>query len=109
MQHKRIMIVEDEGLIAHDIADQLRNGGYDIAGISSSAEDALAVLLNVVPELPREAVGSLYTTNRTLLVLVPTNFHQPISNPYTEGRSGSILAYRGLLWVGRNGERAVSY
>jgi hypothetical protein len=63
-------------------------------------KDALAILLNVVPELPGEAVGPLYTTNGTLLILVPTNFHQPISNPYTEGRSGSILAYRGLLWVG---------
>jgi hypothetical protein len=67
-----------------------------------TTEDALAVLLNVVPELPGEAVGPLYATNRTLLILVPTNLHEPISNPYTEGRSGSILAYRGLLWVGRN-------
>ena len=69
-----------------------------------ATEDALAVLLNLVPELPGEAVGPFYATNGTLLILVPTNFHQPISNPYCEGRSEGILPYRGLLWVGKNPE-----
>jgi hypothetical protein len=36
-----------------------------------ATEDALAVLLNVVPELPGETVGPLYTTNRTLLITCP--------------------------------------
>jgi len=67
-----------------------------------ATEDALAILLNVVPELPGETVGPPYTTNGTLLILVATNFHQPISNPYTEGRSGSfylIVGYYGLAEI----------
>jgi hypothetical protein len=51
--------------------------------------------IHVEPELPGEAIGPLYTTDGTLLIFVPTNLHEPISNPYTEGRSRSTLAWRG--------------
>ena len=48
---KRIMIVEDEALIANDIAGQLQRAGYDIASIASSGEDALAILGESAPHL----------------------------------------------------------
>jgi PAS domain S-box-containing protein len=38
------MIVEDEGLIANDLAGQLGKSGYAVAGISASGEEALAAL-----------------------------------------------------------------
>jgi hypothetical protein len=69
-----------------------------------ATEDALAVLLNVVPELPGETVGPLYTTNRTLLILVPTHLHQPISKGSSEG----TLPWRGLVWGRQNLEIVVS-
>jgi DNA-binding NarL/FixJ family response regulator len=37
----RILIVEDEYLVAMTIEDDLRDAGYDIAGIATSADEAL--------------------------------------------------------------------
>ena len=51
MQQKKVMIVEDEGLIANDIADQLRKGGFEITEICASGEEALASLRNSAPDL----------------------------------------------------------
>src|ERR1700726_1350553 len=45
------MIVEDEGLIANDIADQLRKSGFEITAICSSGEEVLAILPNSAPDL----------------------------------------------------------
>ena len=46
-----IFVVEDEGLIAHDLAASLRKGGYQVAGIANSGEEALRKLSKVSPEL----------------------------------------------------------
>jgi DNA-binding response OmpR family regulator len=45
------MIVEDEGLIANDIALQLKNSGYSVDHIASSGEEALAHLNESRPDL----------------------------------------------------------
>lgn len=46
-----ILIVEDEGVVAHDIARRLRKLGYAIAGIKSSSEEALNFLQIHNPDL----------------------------------------------------------
>ena len=51
MQPKRVLIVEDEGLIANDIAGQLHHCGYQVAGISASAEEAFATIRQSSPDL----------------------------------------------------------
>ena len=38
-----ILIVEDEGIIADNIASRLRKSGYRVAGIADSSEEALAL------------------------------------------------------------------
>lgn len=43
MTKRRILIVEDEPLIAMMLEDFLAEGGMDVAGISDSVESALAV------------------------------------------------------------------
>ena len=47
----RIMIVEDEGIIAGHIASRLLKTGYEIAGIAESSEQALAMIPELMPEL----------------------------------------------------------
>ena len=47
----KILVVEDEGLIANDIADRLRKDGYHITGIAASAEEALNSLAQTAPDL----------------------------------------------------------
>jgi DNA-binding response OmpR family regulator len=40
----RVLVVEDEQLIAHSIADILTEGGYEIAGIAASADQVIQLL-----------------------------------------------------------------
>lgn len=51
MAKARILVVEDEFLVAHDISNMLIELGYDVQAIVSSAEDALAVIRNRAPDL----------------------------------------------------------
>lgn len=51
MAKARILVVEDEFLVAHDISNMLIELGYEVAAIVSSAEDALAVIRNRAPDL----------------------------------------------------------
>src|SRR5580692_3859473 len=47
----RILIVEDEGIIANIIASRLVKSGYEVAGIAESSEEALAKITELNPEL----------------------------------------------------------
>ncbi len=47
----RILIVEDEGIIAGHIAARLLKTGYSVAGIAESSEEALASVREVSPDL----------------------------------------------------------
>jgi putative two-component system response regulator len=51
MDKKRIMIVEDEGIVATDIARQLTALGYDVAAIAYSGEEAEEKAREVHPDL----------------------------------------------------------
>ena len=51
MAKARILVVEDEFLVAHDISNMLIELGYDVAAIVSTAEDALSVIRNRAPDL----------------------------------------------------------
>jgi signal transduction histidine kinase len=51
MSQAKILIVEDEGLIANDIAFQLTRSGYNVLAIASSGEGALNLLQNMQPDL----------------------------------------------------------
>jgi two-component system cell cycle sensor histidine kinase/response regulator CckA len=48
---KKILIVEDEGLIANNLAYSLRKNGYDACGIAASGEDALVQVNLLKPDL----------------------------------------------------------
>ena len=51
MPEQRIMIVEDEHVIALDIKKHVESYGYDVAGIHSSGESALAAMKDEQPDL----------------------------------------------------------
>ena len=46
-----ILIIEDEGVVAHDIARRLRKLGYDVAEIKNSSDGALDYLSIHTPDL----------------------------------------------------------
>jgi PAS domain S-box-containing protein len=47
----RIMIIEDEGIIASHIATRLERTGYTVAGILASSDDALDRIPSLMPDL----------------------------------------------------------
>ena len=47
----RILVVEDEGLVAHDIESRLRKAGYQVVGIVGSGEEALESVDRIHPDL----------------------------------------------------------
>ncbi|MCA9509415.1 MAG: response regulator, partial [Myxococcales bacterium] len=46
-----VLIVEDEGLVAHDLELSLRKLGYDVAGIAATADEALQEAASRRPDL----------------------------------------------------------
>ena len=51
MEKSRIMVVEDEGVVALQIREALEGMGYEVPVIALSGEEALARLLEVEPDL----------------------------------------------------------
>ena len=51
MKNIDILIVEDERIIAEDIKMMLQNMGYGVCGIASSSDEAVALALNLNPDL----------------------------------------------------------
>ena len=47
----RILIVEDEAIVARDVQDQLRSLGYEVAGHAIRGEDAVAMVDQSRPDL----------------------------------------------------------
>ena len=51
MEQSRILIVEDEWLIADELQANLEDAGYAVAGIASSGKDAIALAAEQQPDL----------------------------------------------------------
>ncbi len=51
MQNLRIMIVEDESLVARDIENMAVSLGYEVCGVASSGEEAVAMAARLHPDL----------------------------------------------------------
>jgi PAS domain S-box-containing protein len=50
-RRSRILIVEDEGVVAVDIATVLHDSGYEVLGIAASADDAVSEASKTCPDL----------------------------------------------------------
>src|SRR6267154_2180401 len=48
---KKILVVEDEGLIAMDLKYRLERFGYSVPGVASNAEDAVHLASSEMPDL----------------------------------------------------------
>jgi CheY-like chemotaxis protein len=51
MEKKKILIVEDEGIIALDIKKRLESLGYDVSKVVDSGEKAIEEVNNIKPDL----------------------------------------------------------
>jgi len=75
----KIVLVEDELIIAASIAKELQRAGYDVVGIAPSAEQALAVIEERRPQLVlmdiriRGPIDGIQTAQQ-----IVTNFRIPV-------------------------------
>lgn len=51
MEHFKIQIVEDELLVAKDLAERLKQSGYEVVHISDNIEEAIAAFKKHMPDL----------------------------------------------------------
>lgn len=51
MDKRRILVVEDERLVAKHIENMVRGLGYEVAGVAASGEDAVRIALGTLPDL----------------------------------------------------------
>jgi CheY-like chemotaxis protein len=48
---RKILIVDDEIVVAKELEGRLTRLGYEVAGIASSEDEAIAMIANAAPEL----------------------------------------------------------
>jgi PAS domain S-box-containing protein len=79
MDRTTILIVEDEAIVAADLAAKLRQLGYEVAGISASGEDAIGqasrlrphlVLMDIMLEGPMDGIEAAGAISREVDVPV---------------------------------------
>ncbi len=51
MSNHSILIVEDEAIIAEDLAGKIRNMGYEVAGRTATGEEGLELARQHMPDL----------------------------------------------------------
>jgi diguanylate cyclase (GGDEF)-like protein/PAS domain S-box-containing protein len=51
MNKRRILVVEDERLVARHIENMVRGLGYQVAGVAATGEDAIRITLESLPDL----------------------------------------------------------
>jgi len=101
---RRVMVVEDEGLIALDIERRLTRGGYEVVGVTDNFDDAVKTFVETRPELVlmdihiRGTVDGIETA-RTIGQLgdVPVVFLTAYADDDTIQRAAGISPYGYLL------------
>ncbi len=100
MSNVSIMIIEDEGVVAHDIARRLRKLGYDIAGIKTSSDQALdylsihtpdLILCDIIIDGPQDGItvaAEVYNKKN-----IPLIFLTALSDRATLERAKKVLPY----------------
>ena len=84
MTNKRILIAEDETLIRMDLAEMLRENGYEVVGEATNGEEAVALANELKPDLaildvkmPKlDGISAAETIVKTSPVLMLTAFSQ---------------------------------
>jgi len=97
---KRLFIVEDEAIIAMDLAEQLEEFGFDVVGVAYDGESALDALKNLDPDLILMDIvlGSgfdgIETAERILRTRnIPIIFLTAFSDPETVSRAAKTAPY----------------
>ncbi|MCC6461927.1 MAG: response regulator [Saprospiraceae bacterium] len=116
MENIRILIVEDEPIIAADLADRLTDMGFDIAGLCDTGEEALVLVQRRPPDLilmDIQLAGPLDGIETTKLIMekhaIPVVFLSSNSDDATFARAKTTLpaAFLSKPFRGRDLKNAI--
>ncbi len=100
MNRGKVLIVEDEPIVAMDLKQEVQELGYDVIGVAESADDALRIVQDVVPDfalMDIRIVGSMdgIQTARALRhwYHVPSIFLTSYSDDATLTRAARAMPY----------------
>lgn len=100
MSNINVLIIEDDGVVAHDIARRIRKLGYDVVAIKHNSNDAINWLKIHTPEIilcdinidgPKDGIDVaeyVYNNKRTPLIFVTA-----LSDRSTLERAKKVLPY----------------
>ena len=100
MANVSVLIIEDEGVVAHDIARRLRKLGYDIAAIKTSSDQALdylsvhtpdLILCDIIIDGPKDGIAVAEEVFKSKNV--PLIFLTALSDRATLERAKKVLPY----------------
>ena len=104
MSAKKVMIVEDEGIIAMDIRSQLERYGYEVVGTAFSGKQALEMAILRTPDIVlmdivlKGSMDGISAANAiTGSMDIPVIFLTAYSDPDTLQRAKTIGAYGYLI------------
>lgn len=104
MSAKKVMIVEDEGIIAMDIRSQLERFGYEVVGTAFSGKQALEMAILRTPDIVMMDIvlkGSMDGISAANAITgsmdIPVIFLTAYSDPDTLQRAKTIGAYGYLI------------
>ena len=97
---KRLFIVEDEAIIAMDLAEQLEEFGFDVVGVAHDGESALEQLQDLDPDLILmdiilgSGIDGIETAEQVLKTRsIPIIFLTAFSDPGTVMRAAKVAPY----------------
>jgi len=106
MQKAKILIVEDDGIVALDIERRLKNFGYSVPAVVSNAEEAMQKLQEHQPDLVlMDIVIKGETDGIEAARIIRARFNIPVyflrPMPTKEGWSGRCLRRRSAIFSNR--------
>jgi PAS domain S-box-containing protein len=100
MNSGKVLIVEDEPIVAMDLKQEIEELGYEVVGVAESADDALKIVQDAVPDfalMDIRIVGSMdgIQTARALRhwYRVPSIFLTSYSDDATLARAARVMPY----------------
>lgn len=100
----RVLVVEDEGIVAHDVQRRLEQAGYGVCGVADNGDDAIVlalaerpdlVLMDIVIQGARDGIDTAQEIRRHLDV--PIVFLTAHSDAATLSRARETLPYGYLV------------
>ena len=94
----RVFIVEDQAIVAEDLAQILMKNGYEVVGIATSGNEAIEEIRNTIPDIVLMDVRIRGEINGIeVAIIVQSLLQKPVPIIFLTGFAESTFAYLKIL------------